>query len=123
MFDLNSPRITAYQIRDWIYERLQLPEEEVLMIQIDGHKGRVYIKFGTSEQMRAVLQKTAVQLGYPHDSGEMSIVQIELAAMSTRRIRIANLPPEVPDRVIREALSTYGEVKDIREETWSRAYK
>jgi hypothetical protein len=59
IFDLNSPRITAYQIRDWIYERLQLPKEEVRMIQIDGPKRRVYIKLATSEQMLAVLQKTA----------------------------------------------------------------
>jgi hypothetical protein len=61
IFYLNSPCITAYQIHDWIYERLQLPEEEVRMIQIDGPKRRVYIKFATSEQMHAVLQKTAGQ--------------------------------------------------------------
>jgi hypothetical protein len=123
IFDLNSPRITAYQIPDCIYEKLQLPEEEVRMIQIDGPKRQVYIKFATSEQTHVVLQNTAGQLDYRHDNGEISIAHIELAGMDTRRFRIANLPPEVPERAARDALSTYGYVKEIREETWSREYK
>jgi hypothetical protein len=61
--------------------------------------------------MHAVLQKTAGQLDYRHDNGEITIVLIELASMGTRRVRIAHLPPELPDRAIREALSTYGDVK------------
>jgi len=72
--------------------------------------------FATSEQMYSVLQKTAGQLDFRHDNGEISVVQIELAGMGTRRVRIANLPPEVSDRAIRETLSNYGEVKEIREE-------
>ena len=28
-FDANSPRITAHQIHDWIYESLKLPETDV----------------------------------------------------------------------------------------------
>ena len=46
IFDLHSPRTTAYQIHicNWIYERLQLPEEDVRMIQIDGPGRRVYIR-------------------------------------------------------------------------------
>jgi len=50
-------------------------------------------------------------------------VQIEIAGMGTRCIRIVNLPPEVPDGVIRTALAKYGEVKEIHEESWSRKYR
>jgi len=35
IFDVHSPRITAHHIHDWVDERLQLPEEDVRMIQID----------------------------------------------------------------------------------------
>jgi RNA recognition motif-containing protein len=93
------------------------------MVQIDGPKRRVKIKFVTSEQMNALLQKTAGQLDYRHDNGEISIVHIELVGMGTRRVWITNLPPEVTDLAIRNALSTYGDIKEIREETYSRAYK
>jgi hypothetical protein len=40
-----------------------------------------------------------------------------------RGIRLANLPPEVSDRTIRGALSPYGEVAAIHEDSWSSAYR
>jgi hypothetical protein len=42
-----------------------------------------------------------------------------------RDIRIAALPPEVPDRVIEDALTKYGKVLDIKEKssTTSERYK
>jgi hypothetical protein len=122
VFDPQNPHITAYQIHEWTYERLQLPEE-VRMIQMDGPRRCVYIKFAISEQAYAVLRKTSGQIEYRHDNGELSTVQAELAGKGTKRIRIANLPPEVPDRTIRDTPSIHDDLKDIREETWSRAYR
>jgi hypothetical protein len=43
------------------------------------------------------------------------MVQVELAGIGVRHIRLANLPPEVPDRTIYEALAQYGEAKDVNE--------
>jgi hypothetical protein len=43
--------------------------------------------------------------------------------MRRRDIRIATLPPEVPDRVLKEALNKYGEVLDIKEESWTTSYR
>jgi hypothetical protein len=43
--------------------------------------------------------------------------------MGVRRIRLANLPPEVSDRMIRGALSPYGEVAAIHEDSWSSTYR
>jgi hypothetical protein len=123
IFDTRSPKITALQFHERIYENLQLPEEDVRMIQIDGPGRRVYIKFHTSEQTQNILQTTSGQLNYLHDNGESFIVQLEIAGMGTKRIRIANLPPEVPNKVICDTLSTYGEVTEIIEETWSKAYR
>jgi len=42
--------------------------------------------------------------------------------MGVRRIRLANLPLEVPDRRIRGALSPCGEVTEVHEDSWSKAY-
>ena len=123
IFDPVSPRISAYQIHEWIYEQLRLPEQDVRMVQIDGPRRRVYLKFTDNERVHTVLRATNGQSEFRHDNGEISHVQIELAGMGKRRIRIANLPPEVSDGSIRATLAKYGNVNEIHEESWSRKYR
>jgi len=43
--------------------------------------------------------------------------------MGMRRIRLANLPPEVTERNIRTALTSYGETVSFQDEIWSKAYR
>jgi hypothetical protein len=50
-------------------------------------------------------------------------MQIELAGLGIRRVRIANLPPEIKDNVIRDVMAKYGDVREITEEYWSRIYR
>ena len=49
------------------------------------------------------------------------MVHIDSAGMGVRRIRLANLAPELKDHTIRAALSPYGEVKEVLEDTWTKA--
>jgi hypothetical protein len=116
IFDQRSPRITAYQIHEWLYEELRLQEDEIRMIQVDGPRRRVYIKFVTSEKMQTVLRSAAGQLEFHHETGEISIVRVYIAGMGLRKIRIANLPPEVSDKALRDIMSKYGDVKNVTEE-------
>ena len=37
MFDKEIPRITAYDILEWIYQKLRLEPEDVATIQIDDY--------------------------------------------------------------------------------------
>jgi hypothetical protein len=106
-FDLSSPSITSHHIHDWIYESLKLSETDVRMIQIDGPLRRGYKKFNNLDRALSVLQETAGRREFRHDTGELSIVHIDWAGMGVRRIQIANLPPEVPDQIIRGVLSPY----------------
>jgi hypothetical protein len=55
MFDIKSPRISAFNIHEWIFETLKLVVEDLYMIQIDGPRRHVYIKFKIAEQVHTVL--------------------------------------------------------------------
>jgi hypothetical protein len=63
------------------------------------------------------------QAEYKHYIGETTLVTISMAGMDNKRVRVANLPPDVPDKELKATLAPYGTVIDIQEEKWSTAYK
>jgi hypothetical protein len=122
-FDAQSPRITAYDIHEWIYETIHLEETDVAMVQVDGPRRQVYIKFKECRRIQETFLSTNGQGEFCHSNGVISKVGIEEAGLGIRRVRIANLPPELSDRAIKMGLSRYGEIKEVQEETWSRVYR
>jgi hypothetical protein len=86
------------------------------MIQIDGTQRQVYIKFVNTERMMAVFQLVEGQLEYHHENGELSLVTVEIVGLGVKRMRIMNLPPEIQDGALRDALTKYGELQRITEE-------
>jgi hypothetical protein len=76
IFDTKSPRISAVNIHEWIFETLRLAEGDLQVIQIDGPRRHVYIKFKHAEQIQTVLRETAGQCDYRHANGELSKVKI-----------------------------------------------
>jgi hypothetical protein len=86
------------------------------MIQVDGPRRRVYIKFISEECMQFVLQDSKGLPEFRHDNVELSQVIIGLAGMGTKKIRIARLPLEVTENMIRDSLTKYSEVKNKRDE-------
>jgi hypothetical protein len=53
-FDLQSPRITAFDIHEWIHDTMRLQETEVAMVQVDGPR-HIYIKFRDSHRIQETL--------------------------------------------------------------------
>jgi len=106
-FDPASPRINAYDIHGWI------PENDVQLIQIDGARWQVFIKLTDSEKVHAVLRDTGDKVEYKYPTEEISLASIALAGMGTKRVRVANLPPEVPNEALRVSLAPFVKVLDI----------
>jgi DNA polymerase III gamma/tau subunit len=120
---MTSPRISAFQIHEWIHETLRLEEKDIRMVQIDGLKRQVYIKFTDNTKMQSIYTNITGKTEYRHETREISNVKIEIAGMGRKKIRIANLPPETPDLKIRQTMAQYGEITEIIEEQWSKAYR
>jgi hypothetical protein len=71
--------------------------------------------------MQEILTAPNTPRKFRHTNGEISKVWPEAAGLGIRRVRIANLPPEIPDRTVRMGLGRYGVVREVQEENWSRA--
>ena len=83
------------------------------MIQIDGIKRQVYIKMVVSVSVLAIRRDTGRQAEYKYPTGELLVASLAVAAMGTKRIRVANLPPEEPKETLRAALAPFGKIRDI----------
>ena len=70
-FDPTSARISAWDIHEWIYPTLKIPDYEVQMIQIDGIWQQVFIKIINTEKFEEILRQTAGQLDYKYPTGEV----------------------------------------------------
>jgi hypothetical protein len=68
-FERDSPRITATEIHEWIHEKMEIPGLELLRIQIDGTKRRVYIKVRTQEVIDIIINGTKGTLTYAQKEG------------------------------------------------------
>ena len=122
-FDMSSPRISAYDIHEWIHVNMKLEPTDVIMIQIDSTKRQVYLKLHDDKLVHSLIRTTTGQLKYKHPSGEVSNVTIEMAGTRTTRVRLANLPPEIGENIVRNTLNTYGEIQGITHETWTNRYR
>jgi hypothetical protein len=83
-FDPISPRISAYDLHDWIHETTRLRDDEVAMVQIDGAKRRVHIKLCEYRRMCDILTSTLGEEEFRHSNGEISTVRIEAARLCTK---------------------------------------
>ena len=122
-FDLTRPKITAYDIHEWIFAVLRIPEHNVHVIQIDGIRRQVCITLAVTESVLALLRDTVGQAEYKYPSGELSIVNVAMAGLGTKRVRIANLPPEVSNETRRATLAPFGRIVGTQNERWSKEYR
>jgi hypothetical protein len=60
VFESNAPKLSAYEVHEWISGVLRIPEEEALYVQIDGQLRKVFIKMADRAVVTRVLQATSL---------------------------------------------------------------
>jgi hypothetical protein len=93
------------------------------MIQIDGIKKQVYVKLTDKEYMLSIINGTRGHGEYKHHTGEIFPLEITVAGMGYKKIRVANLPPEILDDTLRAASAPFGQVLNIQNEMWVRTFR
>jgi hypothetical protein len=122
-FDPATPRITAHDIHEWLHAEIHIQEQKVQMIQIDGIKRQVYVKLTDKDYMLSIINGTGGHGEYKHHTWEISHVDIAVAGMGYKKIRVPNLPPELIDNTLRATLAPLGQVLNIQNEMWARTYR
>jgi beta-galactosidase/beta-glucuronidase len=84
IFNPISPRISAYEIYEWIFDKLKVTEQSLAMIQTEGIKRHVYLKFTDDQYVHDILQRTNSTMEYKHATVELSVVRIEPAGIGIR---------------------------------------
>jgi hypothetical protein len=93
------------------------------MVQIDGPRRQVFIKFIDVQYVHDILQITQHTAEYKHSNGVVSVLRIEMAGLGTKPVRIGNLPPEIQEGILRAHIAPYGEIHTIQEAHWSNFYR
>jgi hypothetical protein len=93
------------------------------MIPIDGTCRQVFIKFTDLHFVHDILNSTNGETVYKRTTGEIAPVRLMGAGMGMKRFQLANLPPELPNTTIRNALSQYGDVQSIQDETRAKHFR
>jgi hypothetical protein len=57
-FDMNSPRITPFEIHEWIFSTLCLDEEDIWIIQMDGIRREVFTKLVDVQKLHDVITQS-----------------------------------------------------------------
>ena len=78
-FDPTSPRLTDFDIHELIHSQLEVSEHSVLMIQIDGTRRQVFIKFTDLHLVQDILNAINGETVYNHATGEISPVRLMFA--------------------------------------------
>jgi len=65
-FDPKSPRVSAFEIHEWIHDQLRIPEHGVPVLQIDGPGRQVFIKMKQCNELYKIIQETNGQKEYKH---------------------------------------------------------
>jgi hypothetical protein len=111
-FDRRYPRLSAYDIHEWVGTTLNLHVQDVSILQIDGAQRQVYVKLREYQKILDILESTNGEGTVRHSTGEVSKVRIEAAGLGIKRVRLTNLPQETTNRAIQLALGKFGDVKE-----------
>jgi hypothetical protein len=83
----------------------------------------VYIKMADEDNVHALLDKTVGRAEYKCPNGEITPVSITHADLGKKRIRVANLAPDVANGSLQNALAPCGTIQDIQNEKWAKVYR
>jgi hypothetical protein len=73
--------------------------------------------------VQEIIAKTGGTAQYKSPGRSITQVTLAHADLGHKKLRIANLVPEMPNWTLLQAISPYGIVGEIQNENWARTYR
>lgn len=105
-FPGNVAKPSAFEVHKFIENELGFNEDQLDTIQLVARDKAVYIKVISTTLMQRVLNKYNGIINFKYDNGEIVEVKIEEAGGSKTNVRVFDLPPEIPDNVLKRKNGT-----------------
>lgn len=122
-FDKSASRPTALDVHKWVSDTLKLTVDQVEALQLVGPENAVYLKLTSQTLFEKVLRQHEGSALTTFASGVQSTVTVSPAGFDSVNVRVFNLPLELPNDKLKQALMPYGTVHSITNESWSSGYE
>lgn len=117
-FERGNPEPSDVEVFKFMKTKMMLKCDNLLSMYKEKQELSVIIKFKTEDDLKSTLRKLPGSMEFAYDKYQCTVVQLSPANAIVRYVRIFNLPPEVEDREIWDALSKYGKVQRLVREKY-----
>lgn len=118
-FDRTKARPDALEVYEWLNRTLQIKGDQVEGVQLDCVLNAVFVKFIDESTLERVLRQHGEMLSMKTKKGDVIDVKVKKCDENRKMVRILNLPFEVENHHIRDALLNYGKVESVIEEKFT----
>lgn len=124
-FDKSSRKVlpSSLEIHNWIVDVIGITTDQVHTAYYDTDVCCFFVKLLNPVLLDKILMKFGGEATFRHRDSSVSTVLIYNAEVDYKNVRVFNLPPEVENCYLKEVLTSYGDVKSIRNELWSKQHR
>ncbi|KAJ4437547.1 hypothetical protein ANN_17692 [Periplaneta americana] len=120
-FPATAKKPSAYEIHQWLVETMRVNTDQVDTIQLHNRDFAIYLKLVSVTLYNKLLNEHKGDKMFKYESGEEIQIVVSAADIQSTTVRIFNLPPEIPNIIVSNILSKYGQIHD-RSEKWNDQY-
>jgi hypothetical protein len=84
-FTADGSKPSAYDIHEWIFDELRIPEQVLLTIQIDNIKRNVFLKMINENNVQEIIAKKGGTAQYKSPGGSITQVTLEHAGIGHKK--------------------------------------
>jgi hypothetical protein len=119
-FGIVPGRPKKEEIHRFIYEKLELSQNDVKSLQISYYKRLVFIETTNLDKAVELVETKNLKQSIASDNIEYPIkLYMEDCAIN---VKIHDLPPNMNNDIIKRKISEYGEVLSVTDEVWDSSY-